>query len=230
MGSTTNKKRLHTHRNTFSRISDLSDVSTSRGFTLLELLLTIGIVGLMTGVILSSQAKFGGEIILRSLAYDVALSIRQAQTYGISVKNNPQASEFGFGHGIHINMHDPKEYILFADTYTLSGGSSVLASVNGGDGIYTDPREEVNVFTIGGGYFIKEVCVSDVSNEYCYPSGSDNTLDILFRRPEPDAQIRLNGTSQVYTSAQIVLESPRQLTRSVTVEVTGQVSIEKPNI
>jgi prepilin-type N-terminal cleavage/methylation domain-containing protein len=201
--------------------------SGSRGFTLLELLLTMSIIGLMTGVILSSQAKFGGEIILRSLAYDVALSVRQAQTFGISVKNNPYATEYSFGHGIHVNLADPREYILFADTYELVGGSPVLADSNGGDGLYSDPREEVNVYTIGAGYTIKQVCVTDSLGESCFDAGSDTKLDILFKRPEPDAQIRLNGGNQLYTSARIVLLSPRQLERSVSIEVTGQVSIEK---
>lgn len=201
---------------------------TQPGFTLLELLLVIGILGVITTVILSSHSRFGGEIILRSLAYDMTLSIRQAQTYGISVKSNVGTNQFAYGHGIHIAMANPRNYILFADSYELVGGSSVLANSDGSDGMYKDEREQITSYTLGGGYSIKELCVSNVSGETCYDPGSSAVLDVTFVRPEPDAYILLSdgSTPKLYSSASITLLSPRGYERTITISVTGQVSIQ----
>lgn len=198
------------------------------GFTLLELLLVIGILGVITTVILSSHSRFGGEIILRSLAYDMTLSIRQAQTYGISVKSESGTNRFAQGHGFHISMENPRNYILFADAYELVGNDSYLAEGDESDGIYADQRELITSYTLGGGYTIKELCVTNISGETCYPAGSSVALDITFVRPEPDAYILLteNGTSRMYSAATITLLAPRGYERSITVSVTGQVSIQ----
>src|SRR3989344_1409035 len=53
----------------------------TKGFTLIELLVVSAIVVMLATVILSSHGKFGGQVLLQNFAYDVALSIRQAQVY-----------------------------------------------------------------------------------------------------------------------------------------------------
>src|SRR3989344_9303934 len=56
--------------------------TTERGFTLIELLVVTGILVLISGLVLANNTRFGGAILLKNLAYDVGLSIREVQVYG----------------------------------------------------------------------------------------------------------------------------------------------------
>ena len=49
-----------------------------RGFTLIELIVVTGIIVVVSTLVLSSNARFGGAILLENLAYDVGLSVRKA--------------------------------------------------------------------------------------------------------------------------------------------------------
>src|SRR3989344_4533922 len=47
-------------------------------------------------------------------------------------------------------------------------------------------------------------------------------------RPDPDAIMRVNGdTASVYQRARIVVQSPQEKTREVSVEATGQISVSQ---
>ena len=197
----------------------------SNGFTLIELLVTIGIMAVIVGVTLANHSKFGGQIMLRNLAYETALAIREAQTYGVSVRklNKAGITDFEAGYGIHFDTSDNIHYILFSDVLK-SGG------ISGEDGIYNgNVLELVNTYLIGKGYKLNKFCVVHGGAKTCKVFGIDTaTLDILFKRPEPDAYIRLNGVKdQLYEHAEIELISPRGDTMRVLVEVSGQISVQK---
>lgn len=189
--------------------------SLNRGFSLIELVAVTGVLVLVTGVVLAGNSRFGGVLTLRALAYDVALTLREAQTYGISVRR------FGVGnfqspYGIHFERNSPTIYSLFADLPPENGTFDLDAFSN----------EEVKYIEIGRGFAISDLCYRPIgaSEEIC---GTPNLkLDVLFRRPEPDAEIRINGGSQLNESARIVLQSPRGDIASVIVEATGQISVE----
>ena len=79
------------------------------GFTLVELLITISIFVILTGVVLFSQSKFNGSILLTNLAYDTAVTLRQAQTYGINIKEFNTGSGTGqfVPYGVHFATSSP---------------------------------------------------------------------------------------------------------------------------
>ena len=181
-----------------------------RGFTLIELVVVVAIMGVVSSIILANNSKFGGVITLRNLAYDIALSLREAQTYGISTRRfDTQGGTvtFSSGYGIHFAGAPSTEYILFADA--------------NGDGHYTN-GEQVQSFTISKGFQVSDLCVTDSSGtQTC----NQPSLDIAFYRPEPDADIRVGTTNTLYESATIKLTSPRGDTASVLVQLTGQISV-----
>lgn len=181
----------------------------SRAFTLMELIVVTAIFIIVTAVTLASSGRFGGSIRLENLAYDIALSIRQAQVYGIAVQRYG-ASNFDVSYGMHFERGGSTSYVLFADVVPK-------------DGLYSE-GELVQSTEIQGGYRIVDLCArfAGASSDTC----GANKLDITFVRPEPDAYIRVNDGATLYESGKIILESPRGDRASVVVEVPGQISVQ----
>jgi prepilin-type N-terminal cleavage/methylation domain-containing protein len=182
------------------------------GFTLIELLVVMAIMALLMGVIIDSHSKFGGKILLRTLTFDTALTIRQAQTYGISVRQSTSGSSaFIAGYGVQFKSSTPTQFILFSD-------------VSGNDGIYSAGADTaIQTFSISRGYTINRLCTITSGTETC----GATQLDLVFRRPEPDAEIRINNVSStIYQKARIEMKSPRGDLQSIIVEVSGQISIQ----
>ncbi|OGI25003.1 MAG: hypothetical protein A3E38_00015 [Candidatus Moranbacteria bacterium RIFCSPHIGHO2_12_FULL_54_9] len=201
----------------------------ARGFTLIELIVVTAIIVVITGVVLVNNNRFGGVVQLENLTYDVALSIRQAQVYGISVQRFG-ASTFSAGYGAHFEMANPGTYWVFADALTTNGVFDCAPNPT------PDNCERVQTTEITRGYSVKGLCA---------PAGADATtctrvlkLDVLFKRPEPDAWISgRNNDSEpsctpsqggtCYESGRIILASPRSDTMSVVVEANGQISVQR---
>lgn len=208
------------------------------GFTLVELLVTITIFVILTGVVLFSQAKFNSTILLTNLAYDTALTIRQAQTFGINIKNfNVLGADKFTPYGVHFDMSANKSFILFADLdSTLVNNQTVSdglydSSTPGGQApdltLCQDTMGCVNRYNITRGNLIDSLC-KDTGNGSCFgdPDKSVNSLDIVFQRPNPDALITANG-STVLTSARIVLKNPSDSNiKEIVVQSNGLIYIK----
>jgi len=185
-----------------------------RGFSLVELIAVTGIFALLSAIVLANNTRFGGSITLEHLAYDVALSVREAQLYGIAVRRT-EAGEFSTGYGMHFSLASPNSYILFADTFE--------------NGLY-DGGELVESTTIRSGYGIADICVSTQAGETC----GINTLNVVYKRPEPDAcigtgDVTIGGDglcTSVRTQARVLLTSPRGDRATIAIESTGQVYVE----
>ena len=195
------------------RIWRHTSTSHLRGFSLIELLVVVAIFTLLSIVTIASNASFGERITLETLAYDVALSVRQAQVYGIAVQRfGSSGTDFDRGYGMHFDVStgpSSATYELFADTLS-------------GNGLYDD-GELVAATTLRGGYRIVDLCVRP-------NGGSENCdiseLNILFKRPEPDAYIRSEDTSPTYELGRITIESPSGDRADVVVELSGQISVQ----
>ena len=176
---------------------------------------------ILSAVVLANHSRFGNLIILQNLAHDVALSIREAQVYGIAVRrcdpgsitaNCTTGNQFSIGYGMHFAVNG--NYVLFADTNT-----------NG----KFDTGETVKVTTVAGGYSVTQLCAPSPTTCGLL------TLDVFFRRPEPDACINGTGGDTIGSElectssiqrATITLRSPRGDQAVVVVEKSGQISVQ----
>lgn len=229
------------YMSTFSRILKFFSkrALAPRGFTLVELLVVSLIIVFITAFVLFRHQGFNSATLLRSLSYSIALSVRQAQVYGVSVRESAVGSGvFATGYGVHFGnagLVDSTHYLLFADA--------------NGNGQYA-AGEELPRFTIGNGrgtdYLIKNICAhSIVSGDQCSASSpatspSITSLTIYFRRPNPDACFATSNsagacatatTPPVYDYAYVQIK-PFTGTdwRTIKITNTGQIAVCKPNL
>ena len=192
-------------------------IQNTSAFTLIELLVVCGIMALIAGLMLANQTKFGGQVLLQNFAYDMALSIRQAQVYGISVQG--YNASFKAGYGIHFDTNNTR-YILYGDTDNSGAWNSTI-----------DQQKAVLNITRSG-YAINTKCVTVSGTETC----GVKQLEIVFQRPEPDALISWQDSASTwhyYTagaradSARIEVISPRSEKMSVRISQNGQIAVDQ---
>lgn len=195
----------------------------SRGFTLMEMIIVVAIIGLITTIALANQSSLSNNVLLSNLSYEIGLSLREAQTYGISVKAGDSSEGFRGGYGILFRSDMPEEYYLFHDF---------------NDNKFPDEAdgEIVDTYKIQNqrGNQITRLCFAapcNVSNEVEY-------MTIIFRRPNPEPIFQA-GTVQsggnldpdpAFTStgaAYIVVNNrTNDNCKTIVVEQTGQIRVD----
>lgn len=205
----------------------------SSGFTLIELLMVVAIMIFMTSIVVINRRDYDNSVLLTNLAYDVALSIREAQVYGIAVRRS-SAKSFDQGYGIHFEER------------TLPNGNQVVTSYSlFADGSNSRPRN--NAYDVGEdilspspislnrGYrldFCGNIAALPPNNfQYCnLNNGTIEMLDIVFVRPDPDAFFSLTFQGAIYTNAAldkvgVRVISPQGSTRDVVIYRNGQIAV-----
>lgn len=191
---------------------------SNSGFTLLELLVSIAIVGVITTVVIFNYSKFNDGLALSSATQEIAVAVREAQVYGLSVKEVSVGSgQFASAYGIYFEPSTPLNYYVFADLDASN-------TFDIGSGCGSGSTECIEKFTLRNGISITSIC--DASD--CPPHPSVKKLNIVFLRPNPDALIYFTNNGGAIqagpsTRARIILTSAKGNTITVTVESTGQI-------
>jgi len=188
------------------------------GFTLIELLVTMSILVVITAMMLANYPKFSEALALKRAAQEVALTIRQAQVYGLSVREFGAGSGIFPGYGVHFDMADgPDSFILFADINNNK-------SYDAGDGCGGLATECVQMFKINTGDKISKLCGNSATVS---PGGcpSLGLLDVVYLRPNPTVTLKGDGLLLV-PSASIVLSSLNGDKRTIKVWLSGQIGVE----
>lgn len=211
-----------------------------KGFTILEMLMVLAIFTIITSIVIFNYGEFNSKTIMSNMAYEVALSIRQAQVYSLGVRGQANLDNFNTQYGIHMNTGiDKKSFVFFVDKdesgnpdglcdagisancLACSGGTECLEKINltrdvtiaricTSSGV-TNPIDETT------GY-----CVDDTEAEY-------SNLTLLFKRPNPDSIVRLGNDVISDVTTGIVLKTNYGNQRAVIISPTGQITVQVIN-
>lgn len=178
------------------------------GFTVIELLVTMGIFLMLTGVVLANYRTFNTNALFANASEDVVLALRQAQVYGASTKGHPalcSGSSFDCPYGVHFSTTDSHLIRIFVD-------------VNGNK-IYDSGEQFGDVIQWGNNISITSL--------QCGTLPCTSGMDVTFKRPNPDAYI--TDSSGASNDQGVIILTDTNTTKTVTTTITsaGQISVQQ---
>ena len=194
-----------------------------KGFTLIEMLVVITIIGVVSALVLFNNTKLNSSILVSNAAYEIGLIVRESQVAGLGVKAT--ADGFSSSHGVHMDIRYPNTVTMFADKNK--------------NGIYDEGNGEMTqeyVINNSRSGSILGLCkkseLSVITSNYCTSLNTKTSLDIVFTRPNPEAFFKVRDTENVpatdHVGAVVVnVGFNRDICRSVVIEKTGAVQIHK---
>lgn len=195
--------------------------TTQKGFTLIEMITVLGIFTIITTVVIFNYNKFRSDTILINMAYEVALSIREAQIYGVSVRNGGPGS-YKDPYGIYLPTNSA-EYFLFIDKSTpLDGKFSGTSCASTAGDTCAIP------YTLQRNVKITDIKRVDTSGATVTCTMSENNvtggLSVLFNRPNPEPVIT-GKTVGPMNQAEITIQAPEGTKRYVEIYTNGQIAV-----
>ncbi|MEK7100518.1 MAG: type II secretion system protein, partial [Patescibacteria group bacterium] len=138
-----------------------------RGFTMVEMLVSLGIILVITSIVLLGQNSFNKNLVVIDTTYTVEFTLRQAQTLALSSRKAGAVQNAGYG--VHFANGSMTSYSLFADTIPAApgngqggrcpghGASSGLES-RPGNCLYDDTTEIVTTYNLNHGFKASRFC------------------------------------------------------------------------
>lgn len=193
----------------FSAQSSIRSRNTGSGFGLIELMVSISIMLLIAATLLARQGSFNGAILLRSQAYEVALSAREIQlnaVSAISIQNNYRTLL-----GLHFDTSRDATYRVFRDIDN--------------DGFHDANEEFGQQGTIDSRFELR--AIRTIGDSY-----TGTGLSVVFERPNFDARF-FDSAGEVNASSVEIDISKRDQTgtgndivRTIEVTSTGQITVQ----
>lgn len=196
-------------------------METHRGFTLIEVVVVIGVMAIVSSLMLANFPRFNKQIAVEREASRLALSLRKAQSYALAVREfNATFNDDPFcqsppvrfpGYGLFFELLVPTQYFIYGDVncskyYENAPIEEAAETIN--------TEGKINLYLLKG--YDAAVCSGGCELE---------ELSVLYVRPGPTILIESSGTGFNY--AEIYLHSSdNAVSKKVIVRSTGQVSIE----
>ncbi|MEY2641080.1 MAG: hypothetical protein RL150_473 [Candidatus Parcubacteria bacterium] len=221
------------------------------GFTLVEMMVVVVIFVVITSVVVFRYGDFTSNLLVTNGAYEVALEVRQAQTFSLGARASTNTSVdgplFTQPYGVFINLQDgstgegpdtleTKQVIFFVDRDEEGEPGYGQCNNAAGTGVCTCNADEcISKLTLQRTTKITEVRTSVVAAEtdLCEASNVPQSA-VTFKRPSPEARIKryqeVNDTG--FTFMQIKVEDKNSSIKPayVLIRQSGQISVSDEDI
>jgi prepilin-type N-terminal cleavage/methylation domain-containing protein len=198
------------------------------GFTLIEIMVSVGIMLVILSIILLNQSNYTNSSSVEAQAEDISLSLREAQVYGVSVKERAVGTgDFTAAYGVEFLLPSlggaNNSYITFADRNGNSVYDSGWACPLGG------ASECISQTLFPNPNIIQSLCAISASGaENCTLAG----VEVVYHRPVTEPVITYfdsTGTAVApgaFVGARVKLVSKDGSGRTVAAYTSGQISVQ----
>lgn len=219
---------------------DINSDSTRVGFTLIEILVSISIIVILSSVVLWNQSQAAQNVNLANATNELLVRLREAQTYGVSVKVTDTLSGDTFDAGYGLYLAFGTDYIIF---FADKDGDN---EYDGDATCQTGATYEcLDKFILRGNVKIVDMCGfvgNGTGNEKCAVENNAqlDSVSIVYQRPTPATNVqfyRNNGATpspESFRDGRVVLklgydisptnQPPADLCRKIDVYKTGQIT------
>jgi len=184
-------------------------IKNGAGFTLAEILVSIFIIILLSGIIFANYRTGGQQFALQRSANKLAQDIRRVQQMAISASECEPCGGIipGTGYGIALDTNwDTRRYRLYADT-------------NGDNEFFTPQDTIIETIDLEKGIIIKQIgTLPDTSPQ----------VSINFKPPDPDTKIKYLPAQPSLNEGilTLALETNLNQTKTVKINKAGLIEIE----
>ncbi len=184
------------------------------GFTIIEIVVVIGVMALIAGMTLVSFPEFSERISIEQEAGKFSLALRRAQSYALAVREFGAGSGIFPGYGVNVSLATPDQYLVFGDPNRSSRYESFL-------------NEAVETTTVERRVRVIRIC----GNSQSVPAGSCtlSSADLFYIRPGPTIVLTGvdSGLAATYNDIKVTLASfDGSIQKNVIIWSTGQISTQ----
>ena len=186
------------------------------GFSLMEVLVIVGLIGIISTFILVSYSRIGRFQALNRATEEVAIQFRKAQNYALTTKTAPGGSIIPCGWGVFLEKVSSSAVIYYQNDVNSDGCSNEIFS-------YDDIEDgEGGIYDFPSGITISSITVG---------ADSYDNFSVIFIPPDPKVIFfgLKSGSLDIVsgTNVQIKLNSPSVGEgKVIQINRSGQVSIQ----
>lgn len=197
------------------------EIRINNGFTLIEVVVVIGVIVIIATVTLARFPEFSERIGVEQESGKLVLALRKAQSYALAVRELRAGSGIFPPYGVNISTSNRTRYTLFADSPIKNNRFDEASG------------ESIERFIVEKRVTIDKIC----GNSQSIPPGSScdsgfgglSSADIVYERPAPTITLIgvEDGLPLSYNDIKVDLKSlDGSIKKSVIIWSTGQISIQ----
>jgi prepilin-type N-terminal cleavage/methylation domain-containing protein len=180
--------------------------SLSKGFTIIEIIVVLGIFAVTSGIILFSYKSFRTNTTVTTVSQEIALTVRKAQAYSLGLQANGVLANLPIkGYGVRFESNQPDQITFF--TELPSGSPAVVdnqfTTVTNFCGAPAPGEECVEYYKIETGDKIEELVINGDVLKLTDPLSS---VDVIFKKPSGDVVFCVH--SSVYPTCSSTASTP----------------------